>query len=211
MSRRRLPLLAEHSLSSVLSSRIDLSRDFDQKVRDQAREDKTPISCRVGCASCCYHPVHVTILEGILVYRHLVSKGRWTPSFKAKIEEHANSTRDLSYEIWLLSLIPCPLLDEGTKKCTVYSDRPMQCRATYSLGDPQLCHPHQISATGIVNRTEVMNEFFTRVKRIIQRHGLTMINMPLSVALLIGERIISGEFDFDGADFAVLKDYIEKT
>jgi Fe-S-cluster containining protein len=147
----------------------------------------------------------------MLLYKNLVSRGRWTPSLKATFEEHASKVRDASYEVWLLSMIPCPLLDEGTKKCTVYNARPFQCRVTYSTGDPYNCHPHRILESEIVNKRDVTEEFHSRVNRAIRKHGITTIIMPLSVAVLVGEKISNGEYDLDGADMAIFKDYVENT
>ncbi len=204
MARRKLPVLTEHSLASVVTARVTLAAEFKESIEGT-------ISCRSGCSDCCYHPVQISISEGILLYRHLVSSGRWTPSFRATMEEHARTTRDLSYEVWLLSLIPCPLLDPGTKKCTVYSHRPFQCQVTYSTGDPYNCHPHRIMASGLVNRQKVMNDFNEQVIRAIRKHGITMINMPLSVAVLLGEKVVAGEFEMDGSDMATFRDYLENT
>jgi Fe-S-cluster containining protein len=206
MSRRKLPILAEHSLADVLTTRIRITSEFREEIQQQ-----DTITCTPGCSHCCYHPVHMSIFEGVLLYRHLVASGRWSPSFKAKIEEHANSTRDLSYEIWLLSLIACPLLDQKTNRCTVYSARPFACRVTLSTGDPFECHPHRVLNSGIQSKTEVTRAFHARQKADFRRHDLTMIIMPLSVALLIGERIESGQFDLEGADMAILQAYIEDT
>lgn len=204
MNRRKLPIFAEHSLADVASTRVELSTRFKEET-----QMKDGITCRPGCAHCCYHPVHLSVFEGVLLYRHLVATGRWTPSFKAKIAQHADTTRDLTYEIWLLSMIACPLLDGKTKRCSVYPMRPFACRVTYSNGDPHFCHPHRILSSGIVNKAEVTREFHARQQTAVRRHDLTMIIMPLSVALLIAERIENGEFDLEGADMAILREYVE--
>lgn len=211
MSKRKLPVLAEHSLSMVSSARVEIPYEFEHRVRGELSDQKRAISCRPGCSNCCYHPVHLSALEGVLLYRHLVSRGKWTPTFRAKIQEHADKTRDLSYEVWLLSLIPCPLLDLSTNRCTAYAGRPFQCRVTFSSGDPHNCHPHRISESEIINKHEVSREFHERVSRAIRRHGITMIIMPLSVAIFLGESISNGEIDLESADIAVLKDYLEST
>ena len=163
MARRRLPVLVEHSLATVVSARVAVAGDFEVKLRERALKTGKPISCKSGCSNCCYHPVHVTALEGAVMYRHLVARGRWTPSFRESVRAHAERTHDLRYELWLLSMIPCPLLDEKTSRCTAYDARPLACRVTFSTADPFLCHPHRITESGIVNKNEPMDAFHAQV------------------------------------------------
>lgn len=209
--KRKLPILAEHSLANVLSARVEISTRFQEATQRKAIEAHKAITCHTGCASCCYHPVHISALEGVLLYRSIVARGGWTPSFKTKVADHANKARDLPYGVWLLSMLACPLLDEKTRKCTSYDSRPFACRVTVSMGDPHNCHPHRILDASIENKTEITAEFHARERAAISRHGLTMIIMPLSVALLVGEGIVRGDFDLEGADMALLRDYAENT
>jgi len=153
----------------------------------------------------------MTALEGAVMYRQIVAMGRWTPSLQQALKEHSERTYDLSYEIWLLSMIPCPLLDEKTSRCKVYEARPLACRVTVSVGDPHLCHPHRIMQSGILNKREPLHEFHERVRSSIKRHGITMILMPLSVALLLGAKIVTGEIDIETADLEVLRQYFGGT
>jgi len=205
MARRRLPLLVEHSLAAILSARVEVAGAFERKLRDEA--PTKPITCKSGCSHCCYHPVHITALEGAVLYRQLVARGRWTPSFREQVAAHAERTHDLTFELWMLSMIPCPLLDEKTSMCTAYSARPLNCRVTFSQGDPHLCHPHRVTASGIVNKREPITEFYEKLRSSIKRHGITLISMPLSVGLLIGEKIVTGEIDVEATDLEVLKQY----
>ena len=205
MARRKLPILVEHSLSDVAGTRLELAAKFRETT-----ERSGPVSCRSGCAHCCYHPVHVSIFEALLLYRHLVSSGRWTPSLRAKLTEHADTTRDLAFEIWLLSMLACPFLD-ANNKCSVYAQRPFACRVTLSQGDSYLCHPHRVLNSQIVSKTDITREFHKRQRVPTRRHDLTLIIMPLSVALLIAERIERGEVDLEATDMAVLQDYVERT
>ena len=209
MNRRRLPLIVEQSLASVRHTRSQLAESFERELRMAANEAKTSITCREGCSNCCYHPVHITALEGALLYRYLADNGRWTPSVQERIRAHAERTRDLPYEVWFLSVIPCPLLDEKTKKCTAYKGRPFFCRATFALGDPDLCHPHKIEETEMVPRDRMVAAFHNEQAKVMRKHQLTTIIMPLSVAVLMGEKIVNGTIDLEQADVEVLREYAE--
>ncbi len=205
--RRSLPLVAEQSLGNLRRIRTQLSTDFDRELQTQTLSGKGSITCRAGCSNCCYHPVLITALEGVLLYRWLAEHGRWTPSVQAQIKAHADSTKDLDFSVWFLSIIACPLLDEKTKRCTAYSARPYTCRVTYSLGDPENCHPHRIEKTGLVNKQEVMASYHREQDKIVSRHKLKMVLMPISLAIIIGEKIVRGEIDLEAADMTTLQEY----
>jgi hypothetical protein len=151
--------------------------------------------------------VLITALEGVLLYRWLASHGRWTPSFQARIREHASKTKDLAFEVWFLSVLPCPLLDETTKRCTAYAARPYLCRVTYSLGAPEKCHPHKIEQSGLVNKQAVVKTFHSEQSKIVKKHGLQMVLMPLSTAILIGEKIHTGQIELEAADIEILRQF----
>jgi len=111
--------------------------------------------------------------------------------------------------MWFMSMIPCPLLDEKTKKCTAYEGRPFQCRATYSTSPSMYCHPHEILQTGIVDRQTAMSKFHVEEVKAMRRHGLVLFLMPLSVAVLMGERVASGELRLEDAESALVLAYGE--
>lgn len=203
--KRSLPVLSEHSLASVGASQIEISLRFNH----QLLSDHQGTSCKSGCAHCCYHPVYLSAVEGVLLYRKIVSKGLWSPKFKSQILDHAHKTMDLPYEVWLLSMLPCPMLKTDTRTCMAYRDRPFACRITVSVGDPDACHPHRIVEASIVNKVDVTRDFYAAVSKVTKRHGIGVIIMPLSVALLIGESIDQGEVGLESADMEVLKRYVE--
>jgi Fe-S-cluster containining protein len=209
--RRRLPLVAEQTLGNVRRVRAQLAGDFERELQQAARNAGTKTSCRAGCANCCFHPVLITALEGVLMYRWLAEHGRWTPSVQARIREHSETTRDLEFSVWFLSVIACPMLDEKTKRCTIYAARPHTCRVTFAFGDPDNCHPHRIEQSGLVNKAEVVGAYHREQAKIIKRHGLRVVLMPISMAILMGEKIVSGEIELEGADLAALRASLGET
>lgn len=205
--RRRLPLVTEQSLAQLRQIRTQLSTDFERELLQQTREAKVSLTCRAGCANCCHHPVLISAIEGTLIYRWLAERGRWTPSLRARLKEHAEKTKDLPFEVWFLSVIPCPLLDEKTSRCSAYQARPYPCRVTYSIGDSENCHPHKIDETGLVNKREVMATYHREQNQVARKHGLQMVLIPLSMAVLLGERVVKGEIELDDTDREVLREY----
>lgn len=180
------------------------------KVRRDVSEANRTITCTPGCASCCYHPVLISVLEGITIYRWLQKRGKWTDALKAKLKETSDKQYGAAFEVWLFSLIPCPLLDEQNL-CSVYPTRPLICRSYYATSDPYLCHPHRLGqGTEIVDRTESSDPFHQRQEQILRQHKVQFAAMPIGTALLYAERICTGEMGLDGIDIELLKEYAEK-
>lgn len=208
-SRRRLPIAVEESIGRVGVLRHDLCERFDRTLRVELPKARAAISCTPGCAWCCHHPVSVSILEGIILYRWLLRHGKWTTGLKVKLKESAEKQFGASYEVWLFSLIPCPLLD-SSRRCLAYEARPLICRAYYSVSDPYYCHPHHLGEdTLIVPRDTVVDPFHKEQEEILRKHKLQLTTVPIGTALLMAERVEAGEVDLDTFDLLVLKGYAE--
>lgn len=200
MARTKLPLHVEKALADVRSAQAAISTRYEGDLRSLTSQAKQSIMCAAGCSHCCHYPATMSVLEGILLQRYLTHRGAWVPSLKQKLQAHADKTFGLAYEIWLLSDLPCPLLNEQ-QRCSVYSARPFTCRVTYSTGDPYLCHPHRLSSNvSIVPRVKVLAEFHSIEERLFSLNGARHILMPISKALLLAEKLVSGEYSFDRLD-----------
>src|SRR4051812_10907609 len=113
--KRHLPILADRAIGHIKALQIKTGHEFELQLRLE-----TPItSCRKGCTSCCSHPFLVTIAEGLIVYRWLRENKKWTPQVRHKVEGARGQTLGLPFEIWLLSNLPCPLLD-AAGECSAY-------------------------------------------------------------------------------------------
>jgi len=202
--KRRLPLLVERSVGQVDTLRQDLSDRFELAVKTNAN-----VSCRAGCSHCCYHPISISILEAIAVYRWLVKNHRWTTGLKKRVQEAADRQIGVSYEVWLLSLIPCPLLNDE-KLCSAYEARPLVCRTYFSLGDPHYCHPHRLGEnTKMVPREELVKAYHNEQTKVLRRHRLQLTTLPIGSALLLAEQICEGETELSNVDKLIFKEYLD--
>ena len=198
--KRQLPILVERAIAEVRALQVGVGSDFEGSVRQGVS-----VSCKVGCANCCHHPFLVTVPEGLLLYRSLVAHGNWTASMRQRIEQTRNKTLGLDFRVWLLSNIPCPLLVD--RKCSAYGARPLHCRATFSRGVPEMCHPHELGGgTDLVPNTEVVVGYHSKVRALFKRIRVTGALMPLAEAILLGEAIDSGEIEIEDAGFQHAKD-----
>jgi Fe-S-cluster containining protein len=201
--RSKLPLYIEKALADSQAAKIAISERFETSLRNVTTASKQALMCIPGCASCCYYPVTMSVLEGIHIHRHLVRRGLWAPSLKNKLQEHAEQTFGLAYEVWLLSLLACPMLDKSNK-CSIHKVRPFVCRTTYATGDPHYCHPHRLSSnTNIISRIAVLGEFYQMEERAFLTNGSHHILMPISKALLVAENVVSGEVAFEKLDYYI--------
>jgi len=85
------------------------------------------IECRAGCNYCCHQNVEVSIPEAILVAVQVADP---SDPRRPVILESAEAIAGLGREERLLTGRPCALLVDGN--CSVYENRPLQCRATLS-------------------------------------------------------------------------------
>jgi Fe-S-cluster containining protein len=139
--------------------------------------------------------VFLTLLEGVALYQHLQSNALWSQKLKQSFEQHSQLTRGLATEVWALSLIPCPLLDaEGL--CRAYEERPFACRVTYSIGNPSDCHPHTLGP-GMVAKRDLFEAITPTEAALLRQHHLNHFRLPLSTAVLYGEKIATGELELE--------------
>jgi Fe-S-cluster containining protein len=210
MAKRRLPVLVEHGLGEIDAARISIAAQFEQKVASDADKAKTRITCKPGCSSCCYHPVSISILEGLLLYQNLVKNGKYTPALKEGLQAATERQLGVSYEVWLLSMTPCPLLD-GQQKCSAYSARPLICRTYLATSDPFYCHPHRLGPdTKIANRDEPTKKFHAFETKTLKGFRLEHLLMPIGTSVLLAERICKGEVEISAADKELIVEYVKK-
>ena len=164
-----------------------LAVGFWQKLLLQAER---PLACQRGCCDCCYQPLTMTLFDGILVYQWLAAKNLWTRSLKERFEETAERTTNLALEIWMLGMIPCPLL-EGTE-CVAYGGRPFICRIAFSH-DSYYCHPHRfveaLKAATYAPRKESLTTLAMLEKDLLQKYRFPRVVLPFAAAVLHGEAV----------------------
>lgn len=206
-SSRHLPVLVESSIANVGVLRTTLMLEFDRKTKSNQKKTG-PITCAPGCAWCCYHPVSISVFEGILLYRWLVRHGKWSLKLKDKLKISAETQLGVIPGVWLKAMIPCPLLGQDNK-CTAYDARPLICRAYYAVSDPYYCHPHRLSRskTSLIPRDQVVGPFHREQEVIHRKHKLQVIFLPIGASLLMAARVCNGEVDLEVLDAAILKEY----
>lgn len=182
----RLSPATERALQQLKAYQAEVTSDFALGVMSEG-----PVTCHKNCNHCCHYPLYITPLEGMMIYRWMTENRRWSRALRERLVATDEQTWRLSVEIWLLSNIPCPLLG-GDGLCQGYTCRPTVCRTVYSRGEADLCHPHRFLRAPLVSRRDVM-ERWSRIEQGVLKQPLTAL--PLSTAVLLGERICKGDVD----------------
>ncbi len=198
---RRLPLATARAIAEAQSARQEMAETYDGQLFPRLNEAGEAVSCRKKCSHCCYHPVYATLLEGASIYTWLVEQGRWDITLKRALLDTKEHVKGLAVEVWMMSLIPCPLLENDL--CTAYEARPFACRITYSIGDPAECHPHR-GGGSMLPRRELYEALTVAEQRILKRQHLPHFRIPLAAAILWGERIVKGEVELEDCQTALL-------
>lgn len=207
--KRHLPILVSRSVGATQAVRLDLASKFEMQTRQKMTESGSRVTCTVGCSSCCHHPIQVSIFEGILIYRWLTQNHKWTTRLKEKLKRVSDQQYGTSFEVWLLSNLPCPLLEDN--KCSVYKARPLVCRAYFATSDPYYCHPHRLGAmTQIVPREEVVDVFNAQQETELRQHKLQFMTMPIGAAVLLGAQVCEEGLELSNLDRIIYQEYVEK-
>ncbi len=90
---------------------------------------RASVGCRLGCHACCHqmvlcYPYEIFVLADLLLQRPKDELDEISATFRARLN------LPLTPESCFGVSLPCPLLTDG--RCSVYSRRPMTCRALYS-------------------------------------------------------------------------------
>lgn len=198
---RRLPLYAEQALGELRATRGMAASEFEKRFREEAGA----VSCKAGCDHCCHYPLLITVAEGILLHRHLGQRGRLTATLKTRLAAHADLTAFIDPAVWMRARISCPLLEGG--KCQGYEGRPMACRMTFSSGDPAGCDPQGFEPEAMSSR-EVLRVVAAFEEKLLRKHGISPVRMPLSRALLLAERIVAQEVPLDEVERFLFREYM---
>lgn len=209
MSGRRLPLVTNRVLADAKALQSHVGTEFERRLSKQ--HGASEISCKKGCANCCRHPFLITVIEGILLYRHLMATGQWTATLRQRVIEAKEFTTGLDYEVWLMSNIPCPLLT-SEQECSAYAARPLHCRVTYSSGDPELCSPHSLGAgTPLIPNVDTLLQYHTELRTLMRKIDCRGTLLPLAHALTLGELIETGQIQLEDSESVYAKELLRST
>jgi Fe-S-cluster containining protein len=131
--KRALELTKMFENKSDLEIVQSLYKMADDRIKEMVLSN--PLSCTKGCSFCCHGEVQISNIEASYFLNKIgESKGN------EEILKKQNSVKDFKELKWVNTR--CPMLGEN-EECTVYEDRPLICRMTNSIDNPQLCKENE--------------------------------------------------------------------
>lgn len=120
-----------------LKERVAKARELvDEAVEGQLKPGFPDITCKKGCAFCCYQRVTGSRAEAQEILEYCKENG--IQFSRARIKKQARAG---SLEEWLklpYETKRCAFLGENNE-CKIYPIRPLACRSYFSISDPQIC------------------------------------------------------------------------
>lgn len=99
-----------------------------------AAQSARAVACSAGCAHCCHQSVGVTGVEALTIVCHV--KSTWSPEdlsdLTSRVRATHELTRNMTYKQRHSPALPCVFL-RNSGECSIYSVRPLVCRAVNSL------------------------------------------------------------------------------
>ncbi|HIP33359.1 MAG TPA: YkgJ family cysteine cluster protein [Bacteroidia bacterium] len=109
--------------------------------------------CSKGCSHCCSIDVQITELEAI----YIQEKGH------KQLKEYIHNKSINNYT-------PCPFLNSDNGECTIYNDRPFNCRTFHTLDDPKYCETNEEHQLYNTYTSEYYSKLFDILLQYLNRH-----------------------------------------
>jgi Fe-S-cluster containining protein len=184
------PIYSDPSLESAIKERLDKIEQRAYKVEtkqealdllDEMYEVIAPgynaisnqMSCRKGCAACCYQAIPSTALETARIKKFIANHERrdeWLKKIN-ELKDHYPKAKGSSTFTELASPYffegrPCPFLSTEDNTCGIYPVRPQTCRSHMVVSDPQSCHAQTVVNVGMYH-SQVYTEQTTKIVLIL--------------------------------------------
>lgn len=165
------------------------------------------VSCKEGCASCCYLMVLVSLPEAVAIAAHIlgdVERRKQVPELSRKFWEQAKALEEGQFAQirtqYFKKQIPCAFLDTEKKTCTVYDVRPPACRYHYVVSDPALCSPDSDANVQRVDTANTEDVCLSEANRVSKQTKLPLFVAPMPITMLWAFKLlIEGRSAFDAA------------
>lgn len=203
-----------------MTDRIPLTEAFDEmfgvldKHAAKAIEVAGGVSCRKGCAHCCYLLTALTPTEGINIAERLLKDEARRSTFELLLEALRKNALSSSFENLNRSTyfergIRCAFLTESNE-CSIYSFRPSMCRYHLVISPPELCSPNapRDVQTSSIDLTMLEAEVWRLDQKF--RDSPVPIVAPISITVLWAMKFIVDQSDMDSDDGKRIKSLVDK-
>lgn len=106
----------------------ELYAKLDSAIERGFQEHRLPVSCKAGCAHCCYQLVAAGISEALYIASMIAERDDWRDWAKRLFDE-AQVLRGCTDMVeWFERHRPCVFLEPASGLCQIYERRPAACR-----------------------------------------------------------------------------------
>ena len=131
-------------VGAITKDRKSLAHSFhnamNKLIEEGTRGVESQLSCKAGCAHCCYVNVDITEDEAELLLYAIAEKGIVLDEQKLIHQAKAERWNQIAYKDRR-----CPLLGQNNE-CMVYEHRPMSCRKYFVRSPPEKCNSQKYPA-----------------------------------------------------------------
>lgn len=138
----------------LIASFTGLLEAVSSEITSMEEHVALSVTCRLGCAFCCYFPIIVNEMEAKLIQKAIEAfpedrrdqlEAHLTYYYEKNGEqlnsiEGLNFINDPEFKLRYRRLfLPCPLLNTETNQCMAYEIRPIPCRTYVNYTNPKIC------------------------------------------------------------------------
>lgn len=128
--------------SLLAAQLITRRKQLDQHIERLSVSENQHLYCRKGCADCCSLVVNCSFPEAAAMAHQLdTQQAQRVAAIAVQILALANSCRELKEFLrrYRSEIGSCVLLEPGSQGCSLYSQRPLTCRALLSTRPSAWC------------------------------------------------------------------------
>lgn len=168
--------------------------------------DGMKVSCKPGCASCCYLLTLATLPEAVAVAEYILSnveRRKLVPELSKRFWQQAEAIergglRQIRLN-YLKKKVPCGLLNTENNICMAYEARPGACRYHFVVSPPENCADVEAQVARVDTRG-VELALLSEANKVSKQTKLPLYVAPLPIVMLWAFKLlIEGRPAFEAA------------
>jgi Fe-S-cluster containining protein len=203
-----------------LDETVFLTDEFDRlfeildKKAQEAIQKVGGVSCKKGCAHCCYLLATLTLTEGLNIAERLLVDESIRPRLGELLEALkrnaiAASYKNVTRENYFEKKLRCPFLTDQNE-CSIYPFRPSMCRYHFVSSPPENCSPDAPKGTSVRLLNLIHLEKQVWMLDAEFRQNQAPVCAPISITVLWAMKKIVDESDMSGETGTYIKNLVDK-
>lgn len=173
---------------------LAIYRETDPVLADVAQ--RANVSCRPGCAACCYIQVPVSLPEAVAIVEPLLKDRQAIGNLMNRCYKEIDRL-EMDRVAHFKAQVPCMFLS-ADKRCTVYERRPDGCRTHLVVSAPENCEAGADDTTvARLDTVSVTETVMGEALRALKQRQIPLLIAPMPVAVLWAIKLlVEGEVAF---------------